>query len=106
MSISGTLYFTGHAPSRMRRQGFVVRFAVPPAVGDRLEIDQYSVRQLGDERLHVTDWEVVEVAHSISFAESAQSGDPALPETELNVTVRPAAARTQRARSGARSRRG
>jgi hypothetical protein len=66
--------------------GFVVLFAVPPKVGEKLTVDQYSIRKIPQEELHQCYWKVVEVEHNLNLAEFP---DEEFPLANLSVTVHP-----------------
>lgn len=87
-SVLVTLFFAKSNASPEARQGFVVRFAVPPRVGDPVSVDQYSIRQLRDEQLHETEWVVADVRHELSLNVPGEGGPD--PLAALCVTVHPA----------------
>ncbi len=81
-----TLFFTAPNKPPGYGHGFVVRFAVPPKVGDILNVDQYSIKQVPQEELHVCTWRIVDVQHDISLHTEDEKEVPA---SGLRVTVHP-----------------
>jgi hypothetical protein len=69
--------------------GFVVRLAVPPQVGDRLTVDQNSIKKLKQEELHQTDWQIVEWHHELSLDCDDPDKKGQAPEGSLWVVVHP-----------------
>jgi hypothetical protein len=88
-SVMATVFFTQQCKPAGYGQGFVVRFAVAPKVGDKLSVDQYSIRKIPQEDLHQCDWQVVDVRHEVNLDVSEQD-DEDLPWATLYVTVHPA----------------
>ena len=82
------LFFTDVGTPLGYGQAFVVRFAVPPKVGDLLEIDQYSVKAIPQEELHCTEWCVVDVRHTLQF-DCRDEREPEHPLVTLSATVHP-----------------
>lgn len=65
--VLGTLFFTAASKPPEYGQGFLIRFAVPPRVGDTCEVDQYSIKRVRHEDLHVCRWKIVEVRHEVNL---------------------------------------
>jgi len=88
-SVMATVFFTQQRKPPDYGHGFVVRFAVAPKVGDKLSVDQYSIRKIPQEELHQCNWQVVDVRHEVNLDVSDQD-DEDLPLATLYVTVHPA----------------
>ncbi len=73
-------------PGKSPAQGRIVRFAVPPRVGDSFYLEQNSARSLDDETLHVSYWKVVEVTHELNFHTDDEGAEPLV---MWRVTVHP-----------------
>lgn len=69
----------------------LVRLPLRPKVGDRLEVEPYSIRQrLSQPELHVTDWRVVDVWFYVNLDEQlANESNEDLPRAALQVTLHP-----------------
>jgi hypothetical protein len=85
-SVLSTLFFTAPSKPPEYGQGFVVRFAVPPRPGDTLEVDQYSIKSVRQEDLHVCRWRIVEVRHELNL-NTENEGD--VPASTLWVVAHP-----------------
>ena len=87
-SVVATVYFT--KPHSQTGYGFAVRFSVPPKIGDHIAVDQYSIRQIPNEDLHVCDWTVAQVKHEINLDfEIAKRNGEQSPLATLWVKVHP-----------------
>jgi len=84
--VLSTLFFTAPNKPAGYGHGFVVRFAVPPRVGDIVQVDQYSIKSVPQEELHVCVWRVVDVRHDITLDTGDENKDPL---SSLRVTVHP-----------------
>lgn len=73
-------------PGEPAEQGFLLRFALAPDVGDIIEVDERSIQILKDPELRVREWKVVDVRHKVSI-DLAQLDD--LHAAGLQVTVNP-----------------
>jgi hypothetical protein len=92
-SVQATVHFTRPKAKAGYGMGFVVRFSVPPRVGDSLTVDQYSIRKIPQEELHQCYWKVVAVEHDLNLDETLAEGDH--PLATLRVVVHPIAAKTR-----------
>ena len=90
--VQATVMFTAPNKPLGYGHGFVVRFAVPPKVGDIVEVDQYSIRSIPMEELHQPTWRVVDVHHDLSLR--AEEGEDC-PVASLRVTLHPKRARAR-----------
>jgi hypothetical protein len=84
--VLGTLFFTAASKPPDYGQGFVVRFGVPPVVGDTLEVDQYSIKRVREEGLHVCRWRIVEVRHEVNLNTENETD---IPVSRLWVVAHP-----------------
>jgi len=84
--VLATVYFTKPRKPWGYGMGFAVLFAVPPKVGDKLTVDQNSIRKIPREDLHKCDWKVVEVKHDLNLDVDR---DEEFPLANLSVTVHP-----------------
>lgn len=71
-----------------------VQFVAVPSVGDLLSVDQYSIKQIHDDRFHKLEWRIVSVAHAVNLhADMAIESGYAVPVVELVVSAVPTRAR-------------
>ena len=74
--VLSTLFFTAANKQPGYGMGFVVRFALPPRVGDALEVDQYSIKSVPQEELHVCRWKIVEIRHELNLNTESEKDVP------------------------------
>ncbi len=104
-SVLATVYFTLPGAELGFGQGHVVRFAVPPRIGDTLRVDQYSIRSLPHEELHHCEWKVVAIEHDLNLDQDlAEANDEDMPLATLRVVVHPIIRKAPRQQRRARSR--
>ena len=84
--VLATVYFTKPRKPCGYGMGLVVLFAVPPKVGDKLTVEQNSIRKIPQEELHQCYWKVVEVKHDLNLDVFP---DEEFPLATLSVTVHP-----------------
>jgi hypothetical protein len=84
--VLSTLFFTAPNKPPGYGQGFVVRFALPPRVGDNLQVDQYSIKRVPQEELHVCKWKIVEVRHELNLSTENERD---VPLSALRVVAHP-----------------
>jgi len=88
-SVLVTLFFGKPDEASNYGAGFVVRFAVPPCVGDLLDIEQNSIKKLPHEDLHHCYWEIVHVAHDLILEYDEDLEGPAIPVATLKAIAHP-----------------
>jgi hypothetical protein len=88
-SMMATVLFTAPGKPLGYGHGFVVRFAVAPNVGDKLSVEQNSIRRIPHEELHKLNWKVVDVRHDVNL-DVMEQDDEDFPLVSLYVTVHPA----------------
>lgn len=67
-------------------KGHVVRLHAIPRIGERLELELESFRILPDERLHVRDWKVFDVVHSLDLSH-IEVGPDRNKDPEVHVSI-------------------